>query len=267
MPTIFNSLSSIYAGTCLEALTESIRRNKPTKDSIVLLAEFCNYSAKLARNEHKNLLTSGKRKQANLYDIYSKKLMATSKCYLFYMALDYGCAVYKTDDCDPNAVIMRGDKHQAGFHVFNKNLLKSIPLCPNETPFTGFERQWLAPVIYKAFLQKHPFADLVAQASTNIEEAQKLNEKIALSGFSATHMKHFSKNDLLNIADSFSKWLGLDEHQIASSPLNFLIFSDAIPAQEGEKKVKKEASSFTRRGPKRKKTYKRNKKSRATREP
>lgn len=195
---LFETLAFVHAGTPIAEAVEAFGNVKATPDSFVLLSEFCNYSAKIARDLFKERRADN-RDLAKQYDKASGALMKAGKSTILPLALENGCTLYKDIDAQGQVVgVLRGKAHQIGLHGLSEENLATAAIIPEEKKFTGFKRQWLSPVTIASYAADTIFARVVGDASTNGNCARLLEGELLAAGYKGDAVSSMERTALLD---------------------------------------------------------------------
>ena len=241
-PQVFTNLSLVYEGTTVEKITEAFAQQPATADNLILLAELSNYSAKIARetfkerrdaeNAEHNAKDDRQKKDnaaahaknlasAKVFDVMGGSLMKAAKGEILAEAVSAGARAIKALDAGNLPVaLLCADKHQIALHEVAKEQLETMPQ-DNSVEFTGFRRQWLAPLTIASVLGDGRFAAAIGAASKDISAASVMQDALEGQGYQPEAVGKLGKEPLLRIVEEAAPAGKLDNaHKLVAAAIN-----------------------------------------------
>jgi hypothetical protein len=201
-PEIFDKLSFVHGDNPKTKLIIEKFGQKPVNgDNLVLLAELCNYSAKIARDTFKDMRATD-RDTAKLHDGASGALMKAAKHDVLRAVIEQGLRPVKTvDSSGQPVVLLQSQNHQIGLHSVGEDTLKTIPAAKTDQRYTGFRRQWLSPLIIASSLGDGLLATVVGKASLDTEYAKDIEAALESTDYKGDSVSAIGKRDLTKLVN------------------------------------------------------------------
>ena len=218
IPEIFDTLRLVHGDTAPGRILDSFGQQPGNADNLVLLSEFANYSAKIARENFKEIRDQAKADKANgviddaayaaqivqakRHDEASGSLMKAAKGVLLREAIAAGATAAKTRDAGGSRVaLLRSPNHQIGLHNLGDQPMEALPELENGVGFSGFRRQWLSPLTIASSLGDKQFEQIIGAASLHSTLAGKVEDALSHQGYSSGRVTELGKATLLTMAN------------------------------------------------------------------